>query len=88
MILSGTKGQLDLEEVLILLPASLVKGLKYTQNSVRHRNQYGSITHQNGKNPGSNNRPAFGRQKGRLITSQRHPNNPIWGETGSLRFRN
>jgi hypothetical protein len=31
----------------------------------------GSTAYQTGKNPGSNNRPAFGRQKGRLITSQR-----------------
>jgi hypothetical protein len=27
------------------------------------------------------------RQTGRLITSQRSLNNPIWGETGSLRLR-
>jgi hypothetical protein len=40
----------------------------------------GSATHQTGKNPGSNNRFAFGRQES-LITSQRLPSNPIWGET-------
>jgi hypothetical protein len=47
----------------------------------------GSPIHQTGKNLDSNNRHAFGRQKGSLITSQRPPSNPVWGETGSLRFR-
>jgi hypothetical protein len=47
----------------------------------------GGTTHQTGKNLGLNNKPAFGRQKGRLITSQRSPSNPVWGETRYLRFR-
>jgi hypothetical protein len=41
---------------------------------------------QTGKNPGSNNRTAFRRQKGSLITFQRHLSSPIEGETVSLRF--
>jgi hypothetical protein len=39
------------------------------------------------KDPNSNNRPTFRRQKGRLITSQRPPSNPIWDKIRSLKFR-
>jgi hypothetical protein len=42
---------------------------------------------QTGKNPGLNNRPDFGRQKGSLITFQRLPSNPVSGKNRSLRFR-
>jgi hypothetical protein len=44
----------------------------------------GNPTCQTGKNPGSNNRPAFGRQEGSRITSQRHLSSSIQGETVSL----
>jgi hypothetical protein len=47
----------------------------------------GSTAHQTGKNPGSNNTSAFGRQKGKLITSQRYLSSTIWGEIMSLKLR-
>jgi hypothetical protein len=88
LIPPGTNGQFDLEEGLILL-VSQGEGLRCTTESseVQEPARGGSTTHKTGKNPGSNNRLAFRRQKGRLITSQRPPSNPVWGEIGSLRFR-
>jgi hypothetical protein len=60
--------------------------LSYTKEPRKGSGTYWEPHHQTGKNPDSNNKPAFGRQKGSLSTPQRLSNNPVWVEPGSLRF--
>jgi hypothetical protein len=52
------------------------------RNEEKTQEPIGNPAHQTGKYPGLNNRPAFRRQKGRLITSQRPPSNTVWVKLG------
>jgi hypothetical protein len=64
--ISGLSGPVDLMEGLASPGTPESKSQLHKEKA---QELIGSPAHQTGKNPGSNNRPAFGRQKGSLITS-------------------
>jgi hypothetical protein len=83
----GTSGPVDLTEG-VTLPGALVGRVSVAQRNLEKAwKPIGSPACQTRRNPGSNNRPAFGRQNGSLMTSQRHPSSPICSEIMSLRLR-